>query len=39
MEAAMAMEDRQQVLLTFTEDYVEARTAFVAKRKPSFKDR
>ncbi len=39
MAAAMAMEDRQQVLLTFTEDYAEARTAFVAKRKPSFKDR
>ena len=39
MEAAMAMEDRQQVLLTFTEDYAEARSAFVERRTPVFQDR
>jgi enoyl-CoA hydratase/carnithine racemase len=39
MEAAMAMEDRQQVLLTFTDDYAEARSAFVDRRKPAFLDR
>jgi enoyl-CoA hydratase/carnithine racemase len=39
MEAAMAMEDRQQVLLTFTDDYAEARSAFIERRKPVFMDR
>ena len=39
MDAAMAMEDRQQVLLTFTDDYAEARSAFVERRTPTFLDR
>ena len=39
MEAAMAMEDRQQVLLTFTDDYAEARSAFIERRTPTFQDR
>ena len=39
MEAAMAMEDRQQVLLTFTDDYAEARSAFIERRNPNFQDR
>ena len=38
MDAAMAMEDRQQVLISFTEDYAEARTAFREKRPPDFRD-
>jgi enoyl-CoA hydratase/carnithine racemase len=39
LDAAMAMEDRQQVLITFTEDYAEARTAFVERRPPGFHDK
>jgi enoyl-CoA hydratase/carnithine racemase len=39
LEAAMAMEDRQQVLPTFTDDYSEARSAVMFKRKPRFADR
>jgi enoyl-CoA hydratase/carnithine racemase len=39
MDAAMAMEDRQQVLLTFTDDYAEARSAFTQRRTPTFNDR
>ena len=39
LEAAMALEDRQQVLISFTEDYAEARTAFGEKRPPTYHDR
>jgi enoyl-CoA hydratase/carnithine racemase len=39
LDAAMALEDRQQVLVSFTEDYAEARTAFKDKRPPTFHDR
>jgi enoyl-CoA hydratase/carnithine racemase len=39
LDAAMAMEDRQQVLLSFTDDYVEARAAFLDRRTPTFHDR
>jgi len=38
-EAALAIEDRQQVLLSMTEDYTEARNAFMGKRAPDFKDK
>lgn len=38
MEAAMALEDRQQVLLSNTEDYQEAVASFLEKRPPSFAD-
>jgi len=38
-EAALAIEDRQQVMLTMTEDSREAAKAFFAKRKPDYKDR
>ncbi|MEZ5709205.1 MAG: enoyl-CoA hydratase-related protein [Blastomonas sp.] len=38
-EAALALEDRQQVLLTQTEDYGEARAAFLEKRSPEYRDR
>lgn len=36
LEAAMAIEDRQQVLLSMTADAKEARTAFLEKRKPNY---
>ncbi|WP_338466098.1 enoyl-CoA hydratase/isomerase family protein [Novosphingobium sp. ZN18A2] len=39
MEHAFAIEDRQQILLSPTEDALEARTAFLAKRAPEFHDR
>lgn len=39
MEAAMALEDRQQVLLGGTLDYKEATSAFLEKRAPVFRDR
>lgn len=39
LEAAMAIEDRQQVILGQTEDYREAFTSFLEKRKPDFKER
>lgn len=39
LEAAMALEDRHQVMLTRTEDHREAATAFLEKRSPLFKDR
>jgi len=39
LDAAMALEDRQQVLLTFTDDYVEARQAFIGRRRPTYHDR
>ncbi|WP_017672116.1 enoyl-CoA hydratase/isomerase family protein [Blastomonas sp. AAP53] len=38
-EAALALEDRQQILLSMTEDYAEARRAFMEKRPPAFRDR
>jgi enoyl-CoA hydratase/carnithine racemase len=38
-EAALAIEDRQQVMLSMTEDSREAAKAFFAKRKPEYKDR
>lgn len=38
-EAALAIEDRQQVMLSMTEDSREAARAFFAKRKPDYKDR
>ena len=38
-EAALAIEDRQQVMLSMTEDSREAAKAFFAKRKPDYKDR
>lgn len=39
MESAMAMEDRQQILLGQTEDHREAVSAFFEKRQPEFKDK
>ncbi|MEZ5504407.1 MAG: enoyl-CoA hydratase-related protein [Halioglobus sp.] len=39
LEAAMAVEDRQQSLLALTEDAVEAGMAFFAKREPEYRDR
>lgn len=39
LDAAMAMEDRHQVLLTQTEDHVEAVSAFFEKRAPSYRDK
>lgn len=38
-EAALAIEDRQQVMLSMTDDSREAAKAFFAKRKPDYKDR
>lgn len=38
-EAALALEDRQQIMLSMTEDYAEARRAFMEKRPPAYKDR
>ena len=35
----MALEDRQQVLIAFTEDHAEARAAFVEKRPRDDHDR
>lgn len=39
LEAAMAVEDRQQVILAATEDHREAMGAFVEKRVPEYKGR
>jgi enoyl-CoA hydratase/carnithine racemase len=39
LEAAMAIENRNQLLLSRTEDFAEGRKAFIEKRKPVFKDR
>lgn len=39
MDAAMAMEDRHQVLLTHSEDHREAVSAFFEKRAPVYKDK
>lgn len=38
-EAALALEDRQQVMLGQTEDFREATRAFAEKRAPDYKDR
>lgn len=38
-QAALAAENRAQILGTMTEDYAEATAAFVAKRRPDFKGR
>ncbi len=38
LEAALAMEDRQQVILLATDDHVEAVSAFREKRAPSFRE-
>ena len=38
LEAAMALEDRQQSLAALTEDCREAQMAFFEKREPSYKD-
>lgn len=37
-EAALALEDRQQVLLSQTADAREAQRAFLEKRTPEFRD-
>jgi 1,4-dihydroxy-2-naphthoyl-CoA synthase len=39
MEHAFALEDRQQVLLSATDDAREAREAFRGKRAPEYKER
>lgn len=39
IEAAMAIEDRQQVMMTTTSDHAEAISAFLEKRAPQYKDR
>src|SRR3546814_3749236 len=39
LEAAMAIEDRQQVILSATEDHREALAAFLEKRPPAYRDR
>jgi len=39
LEAAMALEDRQQSLVAMTEDAKEAVAAFLEKRQPVWKDR
>ncbi len=39
LDAAMAMEDRQQILTLQTADHVEAVGAFLEKRAPKFEDR
>ncbi len=39
LDAAMAIEDRQQVILSATEDHHEALTAFLEKRAPEYRER
>ena len=39
LDAAMAIEDRQQVILSATEDQREALTAFLEKRAPDYRER
>jgi enoyl-CoA hydratase len=39
LDAAMALEDRQQILTLQTADHVEAISAFIEKRAPKFEDR
>lgn len=38
-DAALALEDRQQVMLTLTDDHQEAIAAFLEKRPPAYQDR
>lgn len=38
-EAALALEDRQQIMLSMTQDYGEARRAFAEKRPPAYQDK
>lgn len=39
LDAAMAIEDRQQVILSATEDHREALAAFLEKRAPEYRER
>lgn len=39
LDAAMAMEDRHQILTSMTADHKEAQAAFLEKRDPKFEDR
>jgi enoyl-CoA hydratase len=39
MQGAIDLENRTQILTTFTEDLPEAMAAFLQKRKPEFKNR
>jgi enoyl-CoA hydratase len=39
LEAAIAMEDRNQILCAQTQDFPEGMRAFLEKRKPQYKDR
>jgi enoyl-CoA hydratase/carnithine racemase len=39
LEAALTLEDRQQVMLLETDDHREAVAAFKAKRPPRYEDR
>jgi len=39
LDAAMAIEDRQQVILSATEDHREALNAFLEKRAPEYRER
>ncbi len=39
LDAAMAIEDRQQVILSATEDHKEALAAFLGKRPPAYRER
>ena len=39
LDAAMAIEDRQQVILSATEDHREAMSAFIEKRPPQYQGR
>jgi enoyl-CoA hydratase/carnithine racemase len=39
LDAAMAIEDRQQVILSATEDHKEALAAFLGKRPPEYRER
>ncbi|OJW23806.1 MAG: enoyl-CoA hydratase [Sphingopyxis sp. 65-8] len=39
LDAAMAIEDRQQVILSATEDHKEALAAFLDKRPPAYRER
>ena len=39
LEAAVAMEDRNQILCAQTADFSEGISAFLAKRQPQYQDR
>ncbi|MGI4814578.1 MAG: enoyl-CoA hydratase/isomerase family protein [Janthinobacterium lividum] len=39
LEAAMALEDRNQIMCANTQDFTEAKSAFLEKRTPRFQDR